>query len=408
MAGALSGLRVVELDADGSGALAGKLMANQGADVIKVEPPAGDPMRHAGPFVGDEPHPDRSLSFWNHNTGKRSVTLAIEEPSGREALRSLIEGADVLLETLPPGRLEALELGPEVLTALNPRLVITRMTPYGQDGPRRDWLGTDLTLLAAGGELYICGYDDHALPPVRPAGDHAWQLGAHYALIGTLMALLERDQSGLGQVVDVSIQDAVAASLEMVTPLYFLHGQVPERQESRYAAPRPTAPTVTPAADGRWVSFFLTPNRRSWTMLVEWMARTGHDAFLAEEKYLSYQQRHHDKDAIHAVIAEFVGSMSAEEVYVGAQACGLPWGIVQSPDEAVEDMHFRARGSLVPVEHPELGRSFDYPGAPAIFSGTPFAIRRRPPLLGEHTDTVLREHGHSTAEIARLRERGVV
>ena len=391
--GSLAGVRVIELDADGSSGLAGRLMAQQGADVVLVEPPEGHPLRHAGPFVDDEPHPDRSLSFWAYSTNKRSIVLDLDRRDGVAALRRLTPGADVLLETQRPGWLEEHGLSPAELWRENPGLVVTRLTPYGQDGPWRDYLGADLTLLASGGELYLCGYADHAIPPIRPAGNQAWHLGAHHALLGTLMALVERQASGLGQVVDVAIHDAVAGSLEMVTPAYHMRGEICERQEGRYAAPIPTTPTVAQAMDGKWLSFYTTPNERSWAAMVAWMAETGHEAFLDDPRYVGdYPARRADLDAIHAVINEFVASKPAEEIYLRAQAIGLPWGTVRSPEEAVEDPHFRARGSLVEVEHEELGRTVLYPGAPAILSETPFAVSRAP-LQGEHTEVVLREFG---------------
>lgn len=394
MTGAIAGARVIVLDGGGAAGLAARLMAQQGAEVLLVEPPGGHPLRHAGPFVDDVPHPDRSLSFWAYFAGTRSVVLDLDSSGDLDRLEALVLGADVLLETQKPGWLEAHGLSPEALLVRNPRLIVTRLSAYGQAGPYRDYEGSDLTLLASGGELYLCGYADHTIPPIRPAGNQAWHLGAHHALIGTLLALVERDGSGLGQVVDVAINDAVAGSLEMVTPDYHLRGEICERQEGRYAAPLPTPPMVAQAADGRYVSFYITPSERSWASLVEWLAETGYEAFLGDPRYVdNYPGRRADLDAILAVIGDFVSTQPAADIYHRAQSIGLPWGIVRSPEEAVEDPHFRERGSLVPVEHEELARTVLYPGAPAIFSATPYVIPARPPLLGEHTDAVLRGLG---------------
>ena len=173
--GPLADLRVVELAGE-QGQWCGRLLADLGADVIKVEPPAGAPERAVGPFYHDEPHPDRSLSFWHYNSGKRGIALDTDSPEGADLLRRLVARADVSLETQPPGRLAALGLGPEQLQGENPRLVYCSLTPFGQDGPWRDFVTTDLVQMAGGGQMASCGYDEEdypEAPPIAPGGGNA-------------------------------------------------------------------------------------------------------------------------------------------------------------------------------------------------------------------------------------------
>ena len=169
MTGALNDLRVIEL-CDEAGAWAGKLLADMGADVIKVEPPAGSLTRTYAPFYKDVPHRDRSLTYWHYNTSKRGITLDLDQEAGREAFRRLVASADVLIEDQAPGRMAAWGLDYPDLSALNPKLIMTSITPFGRSGPRSTEQATDLTLLAGGGPVWSCGYDDHSLPPVRGGG----------------------------------------------------------------------------------------------------------------------------------------------------------------------------------------------------------------------------------------------
>ena len=211
--GPLTGLRVVEL-CDEAGELAGKLLGDMGADVVKVEPPDGARTRGYEPFLGDEPHPERSLYFWHYNTSKRSLTLDLETDGGREAFRRLAANADVLVEDQPPGRLAALGLDYADLREGNPELIHAAITSFGRDDPRSLEPFTDLTILAGGGPVWSCGYDDHSLPPVRGGGGQGFQTGCHWALISILTALLHRDGGGEGQFIDVSMHAASNVTTE--------------------------------------------------------------------------------------------------------------------------------------------------------------------------------------------------
>jgi len=197
--------------ADEKGQFCGKLMADLGADVLKIEPPGGQSTRSVGPFLDDIPHRERSLSFWHYNTSKRGITLNLDSPAGRELFRRLVSRADIVLETYPPGYLPSLGLGYDELSGLNARLIMCSLTPFGQTGPWRDYQTSDLLQLAAGGQMGCCGYDAEDVPkapPIAPGGGNAWHIGSHFAYIAIMAAMCYRDMSGEGQYIDASIHEA--------------------------------------------------------------------------------------------------------------------------------------------------------------------------------------------------------
>ena len=413
--GPMADLRVVEL-CDEAGELAGKLLADMGADVVKVEPPEGSRTRAYEPFLDDEPHPDRSLYFWHYHTSKRSVTLDLDTAAGREAFRSLVERADVLVDDQPPGRLAALGLDYESLRGSNPGLIHASITPFGQEGPRRDEPATDLTILAGGGPAWSCGYDDHSLPPVRGGGNQGFHTGCHWALIGILTALLHRDDGGEGQFIDVSMHAASNVTTEAGSYQWLVAGATVQRQTGRHAALQPTGPTQLQGADGRWVNTGFFPRHpEQFETVIEWLRDLDLFDALEEGPLLEVaagMDRMLDPGRIaeDATEAALLGAgraamnllgerLPAYEFFTGAQERGFQVGMIYAPEDVIEDRHFVARGFPTEVEHPELGRSFSYPGAPYRFLGSPWAISRRPPLLGEHTDEVLAEvaHGSPTA-----------
>jgi crotonobetainyl-CoA:carnitine CoA-transferase CaiB-like acyl-CoA transferase len=423
MGAALEGIRVVEV-ASPYTAFAAKLLADMGADVIVVEPPAGSPTRSHPPFLDDRPGPERSLFWWHHNTSKRGTTLDLDRPAGQDLLRRLLATADVLLEGDPPAATAARGLDPEDLAGENTRLVHVSITPFGRTGSRRDEAATDLTLLAAGGPVWSCGYDDHSLPPVRGGGDQAYNTGAHYAVLSVLTALLERDVSSRGQHVDLSLYAAANVTTEMASYHWLVQRGTVQRQTGRHAMEFSTLPTQIRCADGRYVTTGVPPRRpEEMGRLLEWVEELGlgdefpEAVFLrlgAEKESLDLTKVGVDDEltAIFSAAREGVNlvaaSLSAHDFFLGAQRRGMAVGIIYSPEEAFEDEHFRARGFQAEVEHPDLGRSFRYPGAPYRFEKTPWRISRRAPRLGEHDDEVLAELGVTAAERDALRRDGIV
>ena len=394
---ALTGVHVVELSHE-RGALAGKLLADMGADVIVVEPPGGSALRRWGPFVDDVPGPERSLAWWHYNTSKRGVVLDLDSAAGRADLRRLVARADLVLECEDPGRLAA--LGLDYADLQRPELVWVSITPFGRTQPGRADLATDLTVLAAGGPVWSCGYDDHALPPVRGLGFQGYSTACHYAVMSALTALLQRGISGEGQFVDVSMHAAANVTTEMASYCYLVAGTTVQRQTGRHAMETLTLPSQVRCADGRYVNTGVPPRQpKEYAGLLRWLRELGIADDFPEAVFLELGAKRDFvdlskiglDDEITAIFGagrealNFVaGRLSAYDFFVGCQRAGMPVGVIYSPEEAFEDPHFVARGFQTPVEHPELGRTVRYPGAPYRFEKTPWRISRRAPRLGEH------------------------
>jgi crotonobetainyl-CoA:carnitine CoA-transferase CaiB-like acyl-CoA transferase len=407
--GPLTGLRVLEL-ADETGQFCGKLLADLGADVIKIEPPGGEPNRRIGPFLDDIPHPDHSLSFWYYNTSKRGITLNLDIAGGRLIFERLATTADVILETFRPGYLD-----PSALRDRNEKLIVCSLTPFGQTGPWRDYLTADLLHMAAGGEMASCGYDQADVPnapPIAPGGGNAWHTGCHFATIAIMAALVHRTVTGEGQYIDASIHDACALTTEAAIANYVYRGETLLRQTGRHHAAGPTNRTQFRAKDGVYVTALLTGglNPRNVRNLAALMDHYGMADDLNDPKYqdpavIAASAPH----IVDGLLANFIASLPAEEVYHAAQKRGFTWGAVRTPEAVLEDPHLHDRGFWKSVEHPELGRSFTYPGEAAIYGDSPWRISRRAPLIGEHNvEIYCDELGLSRGELAVLAESRVI
>lgn len=406
---ALAGTRVIEL-AGPLGEWCGKLFADMGADVIKVEPPGGADTRSIGPFVDDVPHRERSLYFWHHNTSKRSITLNVQSEEGRALLRRLIAGADVFLETLPPGETRRLGFDYATLEALNPRLVMVSITPFGQDGPYSHFQATDLVLMAVGGPMQSCGYDPEEgdLPPVRPGPYHSFYTASHYAFIGALAALWEREASGRGQHLDVSAQACLAVTVEFANLQWVYQERPLRRQTGRHAGLQRTAPTQYRCADGNYINLALPRDDATWQRLLDYLHSRGLGLELSDELLRDPARRFERGGLVMSVLEVLCATHTAEELCRLGQSMGLTWGEVRPPEKWLGDPHAEARGFFQQVEHPELGRTVTYPGAPYLFSESPWAIRRRPPLPGEHNLEVYAELGLDKLALSALAEAGVI
>jgi len=404
MAGPLTGVRVIEL-AHERCAFAGKLLADAGADVILVEPPGGAAQRTHEPFVDDQPNSERSLSWWHYNTSKRGVTLDLETDNGRDLLRQLVAEADVFIEGEDPGCMADWRLDYPDFEARNPGLVMVSITPFGRNAPRSEEPATDLTLAAGSGMVWMCGYDDHSLPPIRGGGNQAFQTGAHYAVMSLLSALLYRDQSGEGQHIDVNIYACCNVTTESGSYAWLVSGATVRRQTGRHAAGHATTPSQVRCADGRYVNTGVPPRTpkefgslRDWLLDLE-LQHEYPEIFLLEmamELDFVDEAKIGIDDEVTAIFGAgrdalvlIASRLPAYDFFRGGQDRGFSVGIIYAPEQVMDDPHFRERGFPVAVEHPEMGREIAYPGAPYRFNGSPWEISRRAPQLGEHNDEIL-------------------
>ena len=275
--GALAGIRVVELAGEPI-AWAGKLLADMGADVILVEPPGGDPSRNYPPYLDDQPGADRSLYWWHYHTGKRGVVVDLDDAAGRDRFRALAASADVLLEAQPRKRLGALGMDYDDLRAIRPDLIHVAVTPYGRNDAKSDLPFTDLTIMAASGPPWSCGYDDHSLPPIR-GPMQGYHTASHFAMLSVLTALLHRGVAGQGQFIDVSMTAANNVTTEAASFTWLVAQKTVQRQTGRHASVSPSRETQQLCADDRYVNTGVPPRRpHEFAALYKWLKDVGLDA----------------------------------------------------------------------------------------------------------------------------------
>ncbi len=396
---ALAGLRILDLT-DLKGAMCAKLFGDMGADVLKIEPPEGDATRRIGPFLDGQPHLERSLLFWFYNTSKRGITLDLNQQAGQELAKQLAAKADVLVESAAPGTLARLGLGYDELKQLNPNLVLTSITPFGQTGPYQSYRSSDIVAEALGGMIWTNGFPDE--PPLHAMGLQAYHSASFFAAIGTLLALLTRDSLGEGQWVDVSIQEAVAGAVEHVAPFYHQGLGIESRRGSlhwsRYFR-------VARCRDG----YVMHCSLGDWTSLVEWVKGDKKAQDLEDARWEDLVYRREHAEHLFDILDDWAKDYSVAELMEGAQLRRIPYAMVQPPEALVDDPQLNDRGFFSTIEHPELGRTVQYPGGPIHFTVTPSRIARRPPLLGEHNSEVYgNDLGLGANRLSALKQAGVI
>jgi len=395
--GPLADLRVVEMGVLLAGPFCGQLLADFGAEVIKIEQPgSGDPMRE----WGREKSHGKSLWWPVVARNKKSVTLNLREAKGQELARALIARADVLVENFRPGTLERWGLGPEALHAADPRLVVARVTGFGQTGPYASQAGYGAIGEAMGGLRYVVG--DPGSPPSRMGISIGDSLAATYAALGVLMALHHRSASGRGQVVDSSIYESVLAMMESLVPEYQVGGYVRERTGA--ILPNVSPSNVYPTADGAML--LIAANQDTvFRRLAQAMQRPE----LAEDpRYATHSARGEHQNALDDLIAGWTRSQAAEPLRALLVEHGVPVGKIYRAPEMLEDPHFAARQSIVRVPHPQWGEIAMQNAAPKL-SETPGRVVSAGPELGQHNEEVYGELlGLSSGQIADLAQRGII
>jgi crotonobetainyl-CoA:carnitine CoA-transferase CaiB-like acyl-CoA transferase len=396
--GPLSGYRVLDV-AGPLGLHCTKLLADMGADVIKIEAPSGDESRRVPPFKDDIPHPEKSLYFLHFNTNKRSVTLDIEKVDGRAIFLELARKADVVLETAPPGRMDALGIGYSILRAQNSGLVYAAITPFGQTGPWRDYKANDMAGIALGNLLYLAGEPGEA--PLQPPGEIAYGMASTYGAFGVAVALYHRLDSGKGQYIDVSMHECAGHIAGYFIPNYGYTGEKPARASRKGEETDLYDPYRTKNGYAR---IFIIPVEQ-WRRLVDWMSRPPGISGPEFEK-MAYRRKH--PDIVTKAIAEFCARYTKEELYDEGQKRRIAVTPINTAGEFVEMPQTKERGLFVEMDHPVIGKYKQFGVVPRLME-TPGAIYRPAPLLGEHNKEIyLDELGMNQDDLVALRAEGVI
>ncbi|MDO8615472.1 MAG: CoA transferase [Dehalococcoidia bacterium] len=420
---ALDDIRVLDLAGE-TGQYCTKLLADLGADVIKVEPPSGDPVRALPPYFQDDPN--TSLYWLNLNTNKRSITLDISHPQAGPLFEKLLRTADVVVESFEPGHLDALGLGYAGLSRIRPDVILTSITGFGQWGPHARYKAPDIVGVAMGGVMWLAGEpeDPPNLPPWKQGYISASIIGA----AGTLVALYHRDVTGEGQHVDVSMQESLSLNQETAMQTWDMIQALRCRNGSRGIIPIDIPGIgIYECTDGHVFGYLGTPGGAPWSAMLDWMIQESEAEDLTDEPHKSFidnlnlrfltglfqepaklGEKIQIMSHIKQVLTRFVSRRSKWEMYEGGQGRRLLWGIVSTPQDIAENPQLTHRKWLADVHHPELGATLRYPGPPYRLSETPWAIRRRPPLAGEHNAELFGELRVSEDEWRALQAAGAV
>jgi crotonobetainyl-CoA:carnitine CoA-transferase CaiB-like acyl-CoA transferase len=411
----LANYRILDLT-DDKAYLCGKILADLGADVIKIEKPGGDRGRMKGPFVDDIPDPQRSLHWFAFNVNKRSITLDIETDKGTQIFKRLVERADFVIESYRPGYLDGINLGYAAISAVNPAIIMTSITPFGNVGPHSAWAGSDIVWMASGGFMSQAGDNDK--PPVRISIDQASLHACTEGVVASLIADYERQSTGAGNHVDVSVQASVLVSSFSAVPFWNMNKVILNRSGAFRVGLREGGKghrQQWECADG-FVSFAMLggmAGASSNTALVKWMENEGYatDA-LRQMEWTSYDIGTADDELVELLegpVARFFLAHTKEELYHGALEKRILLYPVYDVAEILNSPQLESRGFWIQVEHPELERTIKYPGAFSLSSEITMGVYRRPPLIGEHNAEIYTgELGLSSRELTLLTEAKII
>ncbi len=406
--------RVLDLT-DKNGYLCGKILADLGADVIKVEKPGGDPDRCIGPFYHHTPNRERSLLWFSYNANKRGITLKLDSRDGQQILKTLASKADFIVESFPPGYMDELGLGYEILSELNPRIIHTSITPFGQTGPYRNYKASDLVVMAMSGLLYITGRPGES--PVRISFPQSFLLASAHAAAASLIAYYYRETTGQGQFVDVSAQECVLWEISNAVPLWELNHKILKRVGS-YLSGRWTdtkQKLLWRCKDGYVIFYILGGDFGVKTnrAIAAWLQEEG----LASELLAHFdwtvfdmsKQTQEIQDQMEAPIAELFLKYTKAELYSEALKRKIMLCPVSTARDICENAQLQARNFWVEVDYPEIPAKISYPGAFAKLSGTPLTKPSKAPLPGEHNLEIYeKELSFSKRDLAFLHLSGII
>lgn len=399
---------------DEKGFFCGKILADLGAEVIKIEKPGGDPSRFIPPFYGDTPHPEKSLLWFAYNQGKKGITLNLEIPEGRELFFRLVTEAHWVIDSSLPGALEKKGLDYEALAQVNPGVILTRISGFGQTGPYASYKTPDIVAMAMGGLMYVYGDPDR--PPVRISSPQAYLYAGADAAVGSLIALYHQQNTGEGQVVDVSAQQSVVLNSFNINPWWELGQVIVKRQGANRGglASGVVQRQTWPCRDG-FVTFLVTGGRTSakWNRaLVRWMDEEGMtDEFLKGIDWDNFDMGAATQE-FHNQLEERIGSFflrhSKEELYKGSLQRGTGLYPVADVSYHLHDPQLQERDFWMMVEYPELGTSLPHAGQFVKAVPNPLLVGRRAPLIGEHNQEVYQILQLSAEALESLKQRGII
>ncbi len=395
--GMLSGIRVLELGGQVSGPFCAKLLADYGAEVIKVEPPGkGDEARRMGPFAGDDPHPEKSIPFLYLNTNKRAITLNIDTHTVKGILSNLLRRADVVVENFAPAEAEAAGLDFPTLSELNPRLVVTSITPFGQTGPYRNFAATDIVSCAFSGLMYHSGDSDRE--PLRHALNQSHYVAGVNGAVASVAALFQRMSTGQGQHVDVSVMECLAAHLVQAVPYYNYMGAIKGRRPVRGSG----FEELLPAADG-----YVVPSvqgSQPWSVVADLIGQEE----LHDQRFASGSGRIEHGEELKELLIKGLGQWDRKPLFQASGEKRLVFGMAQDAGDLYDCPHLKDRDFFVEVDHPVAGQAA-YPGMGPRLSEMDFRIRRPAPLLGQHNAEIYgQELGYAAEDLVRLRAAGII
>ena len=394
--GVLAGVKVLDLSEDIAGSFCARLLADYGAETLKVEPPGGAALRQLGPFFADDPHPEKSLLFLALNLNKRGATLNLETAAGREILKRLLPQVDIVVESWRPGYLASLGLGYTDLQAVNPALTLTSITPFGQTGPYSQYRGEEIVNYAMGMIMSISGVQGRE--PLKHGGFQAQYEGGLFAAAATTMALFAREFSGRGDQVDVSITECVASTMMATQTMYPFTGGVQTRRRaegSMFGHPMP-------CKDG-WI-IVQTGGGASWDDLADFFQCPE----MLEPRFADRAQRAENGAELDRIVVEAIKERGKWELFPKAAAARMLFGLVQTPGELASCPQLESRNFYRETEHPVMGR-LRVPAELFKLSATPYQLTRSAPTLGQHNGEIYVEGlGYAAGQLEKWRHAGVI
>jgi benzylsuccinate CoA-transferase BbsE subunit len=416
----LSCYRILDLT-DEKAFICGRALSDFGAEVIKIEKPGGDPSRFRGPFYRDDPDPDPEKNLWwfSFNANKKGITLDIETAKGKEIFKKLVKTADAVLESYAPGYLDSLGLGYEDLSKINPGIVLTSMTGFGQEGPYRDYKDPDIVVRALGGLIYTAGYEDR--PPLTVSYHHTHCLGAMNGACGTMIALSHRVHTGRGQHVEAITQQAldIVCSAEIEGP-YAFFGEISTRHGRARAAVTLVDgstfynPLLWECKDGYVaLNLLLNPSAaKNNISMMEFIKNDGIDigsfARWPWDRKSWEDMTLEQAEELMEIIGKFFMNHTKDELLKLATENRFQLGPCNNAEDVLKYPQLTARDFWKDIEHPELGATFKYPGGAVMTTQGYVGVKHRAPLIGEHNDEIYQELGLSADEIKALKKQKVI